>query len=523
MSVLVKKEIRLLLPGWVAAIVLAIAPMWLVSHWSPGPEIAPVLDVVYLVGIMLLGLASFGEEFNSRTFQLLLSQPISRRRIWSTKLLTLAAAYLSVLLALFASWELYAWHHHSEVSIYTFSFISRFNTDAVAGLAMLIGGLWTTLLLRQVAAAFWFTFLVPLLVVIVVPLLLYGSLFESTDIRRVLGWGLILYSLAGFSFAHWLLFRAQDVQWSGGNIVIPEWRGLARFRFGPSTRRRWNPRAALQAKEFRLHQSQMVIAGVLTLLHIVVLIIRKCVSLPETSSLGFTLRTFWGLWLVMPLLVGCAAAAEERKLGTLAGQLCLPARWRTQFMAKAGVVLLLSVLLGAVMPLLLEGARVLPGVHLFAGNPHFEAGGMPWMTGWPVYLLYGVETINQLCPFLALAGITAAIGLISFYASTLSRNTLQALGFSVFGLLLAGFGVVSAGSLVGDDLQPYLYLPGSGGLGDIIGVPALAVVLLVLAASNCKCLTFGPWQKLKNLLVILAVMWLVPLVTSAIMTALGKN
>src|SRR5579863_1107403 len=100
MSVLIKKEIRLIFPGWVAAIVLAIAPMWLLSHWSSGAEATPVFDFAFLVGIMLLGLASFGQEFTFRTFSFLLAQPISRRRIWSTKLITLAIAYVSILLAL---------------------------------------------------------------------------------------------------------------------------------------------------------------------------------------------------------------------------------------------------------------------------------------------------------------------------------------------------------------------------------------------------------------------------------------
>jgi hypothetical protein len=46
------------------------------------------------------------------------------------------------------------------------------------------------------------------------------------------------------------------------------------------------------------------------------------------------LEFWWVLWLGLPFLVGSAAVAEERKLGTLEGQLCLPTTRRTQFAVK---------------------------------------------------------------------------------------------------------------------------------------------------------------------------------------------
>jgi len=512
MSVLVKKEIRLLFPGWVAAIILAITPVWLFSRVL-GREEAPLFDLAYLVGTMLLGLSSFGQEFDFRTFSLLLAQPISRRRIWSIKLIILSAAYVSVLLAFFVSWELYAWCHHD----FHFNFLNRLAKDIVAGLSILIGGLWTTLLLRQVAAAFWFTFLVPLLLVIMVSWFICHT--GPMDSFLMLSCILLIYSVAGFAFACWLLRRAQDVQWSGGSIVIPEWRALAGFRFASGARRRWSPRMALLVKEFKLHQSQLVIAGVLFVLHIAVLIARKYVSLRDISPLGFVFMNFWTLWLVMPLLAGCVAVAEERKLGTFEAQWCLPAKWRMQFMAKAGVVLLLSLLLGSVMPLLLEGARILPDVHLFWAM-HVEPNLWELMTPLQICLWYCLKAANQLVPLFMLCRIALAIGLISFYASTWSRNSLQALGYSVFGILfLRSFTVLNSEA---DYLQPYVYLPGNGGLNDLIGLPALTIALLFLASSNSRCLAFGTLQKLKNLLVLLMVLALVPVVTAAIMLVWEK-
>ena len=68
------------------------------------------------------------------------------------------------------------------------------------------------------------------------------------------------------------------------------------------------------------------------------------------------------------MLVGAAAVAEERKLGTLESELCLPANRRRLFATKFSVVLFLSVLLGVVIPLQLEGTRILPDFDFKSGQ-----------------------------------------------------------------------------------------------------------------------------------------------------------
>ena len=77
-----------------------------------------------------------------------------------------------------------------------------------------------------------------------------------------------------------------------------------------------------------LHQSQLIMAFALAGLHLGVLAARQFVDPHKSSEIYFVLNNFWGLWLVMPLLVGCAAVSEERKLGTHEGQLCLPVKQR---------------------------------------------------------------------------------------------------------------------------------------------------------------------------------------------------
>jgi ABC-type transport system involved in multi-copper enzyme maturation permease subunit len=110
MNPLVKKEIRLLLPAWIAAMLLAIAS-FLLTVGNVGtvlPDTPGDLHIFFLLlAATLLGIASFGPEFGSGTFTLLLSQPIERRRIWTIKTTVLALAFASVLLTLLVPAEFY--------------------------------------------------------------------------------------------------------------------------------------------------------------------------------------------------------------------------------------------------------------------------------------------------------------------------------------------------------------------------------------------------------------------------------
>src|SRR5438067_9923663 len=98
MSPIVAKEVRLLLPGYVMALLLAIVAIWLV----PGdPGAATIFSFCF--GAVILALSSFGREFALRTFPLVLSQPLERWRIWWTKISVLAIAMSTVMAAFLLS------------------------------------------------------------------------------------------------------------------------------------------------------------------------------------------------------------------------------------------------------------------------------------------------------------------------------------------------------------------------------------------------------------------------------------
>jgi hypothetical protein len=85
MNALVAKEIRLLVPAYGMAVLLAVLPVWMLpvdGHNSP----AAASLYPFSFGAVMLALSTFGREFGLRTFPLMLAQPLERVRIWRTKI-----------------------------------------------------------------------------------------------------------------------------------------------------------------------------------------------------------------------------------------------------------------------------------------------------------------------------------------------------------------------------------------------------------------------------------------------------
>ena len=89
MNPLILKEIRLLLPGWLAVMLLEVLQPW---FWREPDYAFVVAPVFFFFGIIIMAVDSFGREFSLGTFQSLLSQPIERRQIWRTKITVLLFA-----------------------------------------------------------------------------------------------------------------------------------------------------------------------------------------------------------------------------------------------------------------------------------------------------------------------------------------------------------------------------------------------------------------------------------------------
>ena len=455
MNALLKKEIRLLLPAWIAAMLLAVSPIWFCGSlglnyyasfaWIPG--------TCFVFGVILLGSASFGQEFSSGTFAVLLSQPAERRRLWFVKTLVLACAFISVLLALLVSWRVH-------FALYDFTYYQRgplarvapitswsnWGSSALYAAACFSGGLWTTLLLRRMSEAFWVNLLAPPAIIVIVGASLGEFIASSKIINITTMTVLALYAVAGFVWARWLFLNAQDLQWTGGIIGLPSRKRIAeQTASGP---RYWF--ATLVGKELQLHQVNILIAGVVLVLHLASVVIRKFHPHFTDPNVQGILELVWMLWLLMPLLIGSAAVAEEHRAGVIETQLCLPISRRAQFVIKFSVALILSLVLGGVMPFVIEWTRDFNG---------------------SIFL------------------VVAIIFFISFYASTVARTTIQAIGLTIVVAVAIYFcAVVTAVSVFKLGGAGSYVRVGLGLLRLYLGVPIFLLTLAGLMYWNFKWL-----------------------------------
>ena len=396
MNPLVKKEIRLLLPAWGVAMLLALIQA------ITRPYDFYVATLLFF-GLTLMSLSSIGRETSLNTFSSLLSLPEERLRIWKIKLTVLSVAFSTV----FAVWLLsfgFAFLNSVMNPTDTGSTYNLFVTICLIATATFTGGLWTALLLRQLAGAFWLTLLVPAVLSGVAAILLTNVESLDTTIIAVLAVIMGFYSVAGFFFARWLFFRAQDVGWSGGALVLPEWKFLA----SENTARHWKPFFASLKKELQLQQVSLFGAAGILVLHFGVLVWRTHHQFQPNSPGEVLSAIFWMLWLALPVVLGATAIAEERKLGVMESQLSLPVSRRRQFFLKAVVVIVLGTLLGGVIPMYMEHVAwvIAPKKSMFS-----ESGA-------------------KLVP-LAIVGLAAWLSVVSLFASSLARSFLQAVGFAI--------------------------------------------------------------------------------------------
>jgi len=399
MNALVKKEIRLLLPAWITAMLLVTAPI-LLGRLIDDNEPTGVTNMLTVFGLamgcVLLGLAGMGREIATRTFSLLLAQPRPRGDFWRAKLSVLLVSLISLALFLsLVSWQFVPTGDGLDMALIWLL------TACVA----VTGALWTTLLFRQIIAAFWISVLLPFAILVCV-LTLDDEVAAAKTRNTIAATLLAAYSVAGYFFARWQFRHAQDTAWTGGNLSLPSAAGWLPWKRTETVRQKMHPLRALLGKEFQFQQVSFLLAGLLLLVQIAVLLVQKFVNLNENSVLAMIVQHFWGMWIVMPLLVGCSAVAEERKLGTLEPQLCLPVSRAWQFAVKVFVTLVCGTVLGALVPVLVE-----------VSNPGRGSNPMDFAAGW---------TLACIC-----------VAFVAFYASSLTQQLLQAIGAAI-GIVVVG-------------------------------------------------------------------------------------
>jgi hypothetical protein len=471
-SLLVRKEARLLLPSWGVALVVATVPLWL----QPWQSFDNLWMIFFGAAVLALALSPFGQETAYGTFGLLLVQPEKRISLWRTKT-TLLVTALATVWIVFVVCGSYRLEHVDWIELVKLS--------ALVMLLAFSGGLWSALLLRDMVSAFFCTCLAPVILWgATIALVSRWKASDSQLIDTISYRVLIAYGLAGYLWARRLFLAAEDTAWTGGQVSLRSGTGWSlrwlAFGFGRK-QSRWT---ALAQKELQLHEITMLLVPVLVVLHVAGLALNRFGPVSIRSEMFKTAIPL--TWLaVVPLVIGCVAVAEERRLNTLEGLHCLPVSKRASFGVKFVVTLALGIVLDGLIPCFL----------LNLGGKH------------------------ELDLSVAI-GAAAAITAVAFYASTMSRSLLQAipttLGIpavlwaiwlvftSLWGTRAMGFPFIQDRVTLARGVFDNAF--GSAPVVNflVLALPLVAVTLLWLLFDNYKSPKVSPRIWLGNLLRILA-------------------
>lgn len=339
MSILLGKEIRCILPTWLAAIV-ALAGAAAASRLG-GPR--PLLNPLYGVMTILLAASSFGSEFQYKTMSLLISHPIDRARLWKSKMMVLSPALVSFAAVGAALTPYPPGNYLVKLAIH------------LAGAAMVFGIVpWLTLVCVDGLTGAVLSF-----VVIAVNEVIAKALFDAhpdsfywwTNISSVL-LGVMGCRRGYAKFLAWEWIAARPA-----GFVRPK-AALARLAalIQPLKLRR-SALCVLWCKELRIQAMSFAYLAVFCAGFGLVALLKRVLP----GHLAW-LKNFVRFYCVtFPVLVGALSVARERNLGLLEWQLSLPFSAIRQWSIKVVVCLLLGIGGGFFLPwALLRSRGLLP-------------------------------------------------------------------------------------------------------------------------------------------------------------------
>ena len=396
---MIRKEFRALLPAWIACAVAilgsALSGTWLEELALPA----------YFIGAAAIGALAFGHEYTCRTLPMLLAQPVSRGRIFLTKMVVLAALLIGLR------------------ALATVAPLARISPELVTPLLWLplIGGLmltpWLTLVTRAPIAGAVFTLALPGAALVVgewAGVRRYGSGFTSevNAFRTAFLWWTML-GLSGIgAVMAWRTFNQLQIIEGGGahvHVIGAITRGAEASR-APSPR---HPILRLIAKELHLQQLSLVVAGLYVAGYLAKAAFSGTLRTLDGEMFGLTIF-YAGLLAVM---IGSLASAEERHLGTLQWQTLLPMSSMKQWTIKVAFAVALALLLGVVVPSIL--AYFMPPARWGPGGDDWLYFNRP-MLGTLVLLVCASMYISSLAP----SGVWALVGSFAAFFGVVSLANL---------------------------------------------------------------------------------------------------
>jgi hypothetical protein len=328
------KEARALLWPWLACMGAVLVPTMLedMGSW-------PL--VYHIVGAPALGALVMGQEFSGGTLALLLSQPVSRGRLYSAKMLVLALMLASLVAA--SHWAIPAWRQDQNQMGHAWVLL-----PALCGLCVTP---WLTMATRNPLAGTVFTFAIPgmLLAASSVFWSVSGRTGNFADFQLANLWRVVLALSAAGAVAGWRAFMRLEVTGDSdaAAVTLPAGRW---FRGAPAVTPRdagRRPMQRLLAKELRLQQLSLALAGLF--------LVGRSAGWFAAEGARQAISVVTVLYmLLVAVVIGAFASAEERQLGTIQCQALVPISAATQWAVKMAVVFGLVVLLALGLPGALE-------------------------------------------------------------------------------------------------------------------------------------------------------------------------
>lgn len=335
-----KKEFRTL--AWPAAAVLAATTLPLA--WAGGTRGWPFQAALsaFVIGTAVLVALPFGTEFQQRTLGLVLSQPVSRARVWLEKWGVLLMALL--VLAAVQSAALRGAVVDGRVGVRELTFLLALACSGclwtlVAGST--IGGAafsLASLAIVEMASSFITSWLTGL------ELYPFATHPALVSVR-------LAYAVATL-WLGWRLFTRLELKAEGAG---PAGLSVAPLDAVPALRcRPAGPIANLVRKEVRLQQSTLLIAALFALCWLTaILLFAVGPERPAVAEVVFA--TLFVSYVPLVLVVcGTISLGEDTSLGIRGWHLTLPVSSMAQWAVKVGVMLVVGGALGIVLPLTLK-------------------------------------------------------------------------------------------------------------------------------------------------------------------------
>jgi len=345
------KEAHPLFWPWCAVVCAVALPLL-----HPPYPLGEISYLGFVLGIPLLATLPFGNEFQNRTFSLLLSQPLSRMEIWREKLSITAIAVLTAALVFFFSWRASGVHRGREILVY-------FAAGAIVFVA---------------SAPFWTLFTRSIVGGVVLSFGVYTFIFVLGD--QVLFWG-TGYSKQSAS----TIVATMSVVFLGyaGLMLWLGWRKLARFQAIGDVAGDDLMTAGLELLPGALvgwlrYRST---GAVLNLIRKEFRLLRPVWLISLLAAVGWTCLTMVGSLhprgltgsfaivvvgvgvistLMIAILAGSLSLGEEKTSGTYAWQLTLPVSARRQWFIKLCMALFAGFVGAGLVPLLIAGRLMGP-------------------------------------------------------------------------------------------------------------------------------------------------------------------